>query len=274
MSDERALSERLRGALAAVGAEAAPTPSCPDTARIWAAVTGELPARTARELVDHAATCPACAFAWRLAHEVAVEAGTESAAAAAPASIFTGFRWRSAWLAAGLALAALLGTFLALQLGGQGRRDAAAHWRHVAVIPAPSVATGGALVWRGEPAADAELAAALVPYSQGDWPAAERALSSLMLTHPADGRGAFYLGVTLLLLDRPGDAAARLEEAGRLRGVAADLIDWYLALALLKSGRAADAIAPLDRLAAAPVHHRAEAMALRERVRAVLERRP
>ncbi len=61
---------RLRAAFAApeVAVKTAPEPeACPPSDRIWLAVRGELPPDGLREIVDHVATCPACAEDWRIA---------------------------------------------------------------------------------------------------------------------------------------------------------------------------------------------------------------
>jgi len=62
---------RLRDAFASASAHAHPGADCPGPEQLWAAVTGELPTRLRRKLVDHVSTCPACAEAWRLARELA-----------------------------------------------------------------------------------------------------------------------------------------------------------------------------------------------------------
>lgn len=60
---------RMRTAFAAPAAvKGAPEPeSCPPSDRIWLAVRGELPPDELRAIVDHIATCPACAEDWRIA---------------------------------------------------------------------------------------------------------------------------------------------------------------------------------------------------------------
>jgi hypothetical protein len=50
-------------------------PGCPDPDRILAAVLGELSVEENRALADHAAVCPSCTVAWRLARDYAGEAG-------------------------------------------------------------------------------------------------------------------------------------------------------------------------------------------------------
>jgi hypothetical protein len=46
---------------------------CPGVERIWTAAHDGLPRSEFRDLVEHAASCPACTAAWRLAREIAVE---------------------------------------------------------------------------------------------------------------------------------------------------------------------------------------------------------
>lgn len=52
---------------------------CPTAERIWAAAWGEAPLEDRREVVDHLATCPACAEAWRLAREIGREQDSSAA---------------------------------------------------------------------------------------------------------------------------------------------------------------------------------------------------
>jgi anti-sigma factor RsiW len=50
------------------GPAVAPRPeSCPVPETLWSALHGELPPAELRQVVDHTATCPACAEDWRLA---------------------------------------------------------------------------------------------------------------------------------------------------------------------------------------------------------------
>jgi len=62
--------EDLRRAFTAPGGTAPLPEDCPPAETIWAAVYGELPPGALRDVVDHIATCPACAEDWRLAVEV------------------------------------------------------------------------------------------------------------------------------------------------------------------------------------------------------------
>ncbi len=92
-------------------AAAAPDPeSCPAPEKIWEAVRGELPPAELRQVVEHTASCAACAEDWRLAAEL----GRQSAAAAetetAPGKVLQGRfgRWRPLTAAAALAAGLLL----------------------------------------------------------------------------------------------------------------------------------------------------------------------
>jgi hypothetical protein len=63
-------TEELRRAFTAPGGRAPRPEECPEPETLWAAVHGELPPAEARDVVDHTATCGACAEDWRLAVEV------------------------------------------------------------------------------------------------------------------------------------------------------------------------------------------------------------
>lgn len=70
MSFEDVESRELRQALAAVAETATPREDCPEPESLWDAVQGELSPNTVKEVVDHTATCAACAESWRLAVEL------------------------------------------------------------------------------------------------------------------------------------------------------------------------------------------------------------
>jgi hypothetical protein len=61
---------RLQTAFRALSESPAPEVSEEVVERIWLAVSGELPADERRELIDRMASDPACAEAWRVAHEL------------------------------------------------------------------------------------------------------------------------------------------------------------------------------------------------------------
>jgi len=69
MNDDRQI-EVLRQAFTAPGGSAPPAADCPAPETIWAAVHGELPPGPLRDVIDHTATCAACAEEWRLAVEM------------------------------------------------------------------------------------------------------------------------------------------------------------------------------------------------------------
>lgn len=106
--------ELLRAAFTAP-AEAAPDPECcPAPETIWEAVRGELPSGQVREVVEHTATCAACAEDWRLAADLNRQE-QKAAEADRPANVVYGrFRqWRP--LAAAAALAAGIMLVIGLQ---------------------------------------------------------------------------------------------------------------------------------------------------------------
>lgn len=70
MSERHSNDEILRGAFQALSDSSGSECSPADLDRIWRAVEGELPADERRELVERLATDPACAEAWRVAHEL------------------------------------------------------------------------------------------------------------------------------------------------------------------------------------------------------------
>jgi hypothetical protein len=104
VSDENAISARLRDAFAGLGETAAPGPDCPAPDRLWAAATGEAPLAERHEIIAHTATCASCASAFRLARGLSEE--KKEASVARPSWA----RWRPviAALAAILVLAILV----------------------------------------------------------------------------------------------------------------------------------------------------------------------
>lgn len=97
MSDRHSNDETLRGAFQALSDSSGSECSPADLDRIWRAVEGELPADERRELVERLATDPACAEAWRVAHELRRSLATTAVQKPRP--------WRStSWLAAAAVL--------------------------------------------------------------------------------------------------------------------------------------------------------------------------
>lgn len=98
---------RLRAAFAAPDAAPAPE-SCPSPETIWSAVLGELPPQQLREVLDHVASCAACAEDWRLAADLNRQQAAETATV--PGKVIQGrFGWRSLYTAAAVAAALLIG---------------------------------------------------------------------------------------------------------------------------------------------------------------------
>jgi len=111
--------ERLRHAWRERSEAGAPSHDCADPERLWSAVRGEAPREEARRLLLHAARCPACGPALRLAREISAASGLVAAN-----SVRAGIPWWG-WAAAAAAALALLSLPLWLPSGEQ--RDAAAY---------------------------------------------------------------------------------------------------------------------------------------------------
>jgi hypothetical protein len=109
---ERYDLEWLRAAFAQP--DAAPHPDhCPSLSEIWEGVHGQLPPERLRDVVEHLATCPPCAEAWRLAllmerPTAADQVPAEDAAAVHMTHLANRPRWR---LYGGLAAAAAAALF-------------------------------------------------------------------------------------------------------------------------------------------------------------------
>ena len=99
----------LRAAFRARTSRTAPAGDHVPAEDLWSAVRGELSADERRAIVDHTASCAACAEAWRLAMEVTPDPIAAAAPAARPA--WTAFRWPATFapLAAAAALVVAVG---------------------------------------------------------------------------------------------------------------------------------------------------------------------
>jgi hypothetical protein len=123
VTEPQGSDQRLADAFRALNEPPGEALSDEDREQIWQAVSGVLPAEERRALVDRMARDPACAEAWRVAHEMwrASQDGVASAAgpemgAARPR------RWAASWLAAAAVL--LVGTTIGLvSLREPGRGD-------------------------------------------------------------------------------------------------------------------------------------------------------
>jgi hypothetical protein len=97
--DDAALGEAFRNPPVGAGESG----DCPASDRILDAVLGRAPRSAARDLAEHAATCPACAVAWRFARDYAVDSDLLPRHAIRP-------RWRPLAAAAALVAIVLVGT--------------------------------------------------------------------------------------------------------------------------------------------------------------------
>jgi hypothetical protein len=106
------------------------------------------------------------------------------------------------------------------------------------------------------------LAAALQPYRAEDYSKAAQQLEALLRKYPESAEAAFYLGVCQLFLN---DNAGALDSLTRARSRAgetlADSVTWYLAVALNRAGRDADALRELAALCNWPGEYRTRSCA-------------
>jgi hypothetical protein len=94
-----------------------------------------------------------------------------------------------------------------------------------------------------------EFAEALAPYRNDDYPEAARRLEILSTKYRESAEVYFYLGVSRLFIDRNAEALVSLETARRFADeTLRDDVSWYLALALDRVRRAADARREVDSL--------------------------
>jgi len=104
-------SEQMRSAWLALTDSTSAAQDCPDPERIWEALRGGLTPEQVRDIVRHTASCPACAEAWRLAHDMgamqARQTSTDSRQAQADPQR-QAFFWRLRPLAMAAGLAGLL----------------------------------------------------------------------------------------------------------------------------------------------------------------------
>ena len=169
---------------------------CPGEPRLLAFYRGELDEDRADAIREHLATCPACLELARDAREfVAALRGAEPTPAAPPRRLAAAPRSRRAalWAAAAAVTAlAALGLY-SLRPERQPPRPAD-------------------LVWRGDDGSAAHDAA-MEHFRAGRFEAAEAALETYVLAHPADDRARLDLAVARI---RVGRTAAARRELSRL----------------------------------------------------------
>jgi hypothetical protein len=119
VSDDDLRSEDLRRRFLDPPDGAGAGPDCPEPETFLRAVLGDLPVAENRRLASHAALCPSCTVAWRLAREYAPEAGLETGGARAKAR--AGWPPSPRWIPAAAALAAALALVaILIPWGGPG----------------------------------------------------------------------------------------------------------------------------------------------------------
>lgn len=243
--------------------------SCHSAERLVDFYIHRLDEAEAEDLRSHLAACPACLAAAADARRfVASMRGLRDLPVAASRSVR-----RGGWLAAA-AVAAVAAGLVVYQMGGHSPTDPVARWRELVVAKAPYTPgeRGDGVLWRGGAAPSGEegaFADGMKAYASGDLALAARLLEASLSSGSGHDEAPFYLGVTLLLLERPGEAHAQLERAARgtAPGTRAEAT-WYLALARLKSGRQDAAIELLEDLVADPAgSHRREAADLLRQMR-------
>jgi tetratricopeptide (TPR) repeat protein len=167
---------------------------CPGEARLLAFYRGELEEDRADAIREHLATCPACLELARDAREfLAALRGAEPAPAVPPGRVTAVPRSRrtALWIAAAaVAALAALGLY---------------------AIRTERPARPAEVVWRGDDGS-AAYEAAMEHFRAGRFEAAEAALETYVLAHPADDRARLDLAVTRIRVGRTADARRELAQ--------------------------------------------------------------
>lgn len=274
--DERAFAEWLRpGPGGGLAANPSGTPECPPPDLLRASKAGVLPGALEADVAGHVERCLACQALVEALDDPSVGDITTDERARILSRIRSGVqpatpRRRGAWmwrplplLTAAAAAVVIVGMALLWQVSGpvvegpqrtrpRGTGVPAVFRLEKAEIRQPAT---DVLRWRGvEGEVRGELddlTRALDPYRRDDYAEAASRLADVTRQYPDSAAGHFYLGVSLLFLDRPADAVAALQSAERLvppePGLASD-VAWYLALAYQRAGQRERAAATLTRL--------------------------
>jgi len=133
--------------------------------------------------------------------------------------------------------------------------------------PPVKLSVSDAITWRsgGNAPSSAEsylraLGAALDPYRAANYADAAARLAPLARKYPQSAEAAFYLGVSLLLVNQPEQARQALEQAESLRREALrDEVQWFLSVAWERTGNPGQAVARLKPLCDAPGPYRHQA---------------
>jgi TolA-binding protein len=196
---------------------------CPHPDLVLAAREGVLPEGTGAGILAHLAECPLCqALARDLADpELSAPTIKEEKRILRRVRRGTGERpkWPWLWFAAPAAAVAALG--LVFLLPREPRAATPAPLTKAALEKPPvNLPLASALVWRG--AGDEpqrllqELGEALEPYRAGQYEESVQRLAAFTARYPKSPEAYFYLGVSLLFLDRKAEAAVALARAQEL----------------------------------------------------------
>jgi len=211
---------------------------------------GELDAEERERFVDHLLACEACGEELYALGPLMAELGRErrEAREETPApGHFPGRPWRAWALAAGLLLSLATAAFLLLQRApGPSPLEATLRDLPVPVAPYTVPAEGTLRSGEGSP-----FEAAMEAYREGDFATAAEELALIARLEPERWEARFYQGVSLLLIGHAGKAVEVLQPVARQAvGEGREESLYYLALALLKSGRTEEASTELRRLTA------------------------
>jgi hypothetical protein len=241
--------------------------ACPPDATLASFYAGELAGHDEDALRDHLADCHACVERARDAAAF-VDAMKDDAREVPPGRrIGRVPAWAVAMAAVFAAAAILVAWRMSTPLPPVTSPDLASaeplppadareRWRDLAVEAAPYVPDDGSgILWRGgdrpsDTPAEGSLAWAMEPYVAGDFAGAATRLNRRLRAGPNDDRTLVFLGVSLLLAGEPDEAVEPLRRVAEGRGTLSGDASWYLAVACLKTGDEACAVARLNDWAA------------------------
>lgn len=273
--DELELSTELSTALGRLRTN---SPACPRPELLQAARSDVLPAEAAQDVNHHLEGCRLCQAVvadlealdgadldaagrkriWKQIQQEIPDAGTDARVRS----------WWNLWLRP-LPVAAMVFAVLALVVGlrvvRDGRQPAPTTPQNETSTAPPTPSTlrlekapiilpaSTVVVWRGQEDASIkqskELQQALAPYGADNYAEAAQRLDRIRQKYPRMAEAPFYLGVSQLFLNQNEDATKSLKDAVNLAGQPlADEANWYLALALYRSGKGEAASAVLEPL--------------------------
>lgn len=294
--------EWLTGAKDAVDRVRASRAGCPPLRLVSAARAGALPDDEQRVVMAHLSTCTSCSRLEHDLAELASEQGVTDLdtqriwsrvqrEVEQPASERRAFRLAAWWPLLVPVAAALVVTVALWPAGGGGPQEWAtattgtdaprpaqpplssapmATGAGAIVVEKPDVKLSmGALTWRGDSETRqqflTDLAPALNAYRADRYEEAISRLVPLEARYPKAPEVAFFLGVSRLLAGREAAAVDSLRRAVDLRDdVFTDDAAWYLAVALQRAGRSADAQKRFSAICGVPGPHMKAACAANE----------